>query len=102
MVKSSVEGASVVGITVVSNTVVGANVVGLAVVTASVVGDIVLDTVALDISQLTPEKPVKQSCVTQAYAQVSEQHMMCHCSLSAVDRNAAKLCSTSTSSKQLL
>ena len=69
MVMSSVEGASVVGITVVSMTVVGANVVGLAVVTASVVGDIVLDTVSLDISQLTPEKPVKRPCMTQAHAQ---------------------------------
>ena len=69
MVMSSVEGASVVGITVVSMTVVGTNVVGLAVVTASVVGDIVLDTVSLDISQLTPEKPVKRSRMTEACAQ---------------------------------
>ena len=64
VVKSSVvivseEGANVVAATVVSTTVVGANVFALAVVTASVVGDTELDTVSLDISQLTPEKPVQ-------------------------------------------
>ena len=64
-------------LTVVSTTVVGANVVGLAVVTASVVGDTVLDTVSLDISQLIPEKPVKRSCVTQAYP----QHLYSECGM---------------------
>ena len=76
VVTGSVEGANVVAATVVSTTVVTASVVGLtvvtasvvglAVVTASVVGDTVLDTVSLDISQLTPEKPVKRSSVTKA------------------------------------
>ena len=96
VVTCSVEGANVVAATVVSTTVVGANVVGLAVVTASVVGlavvtasvdglavvaasvvglavvtasvvgDTELDTVSLDISQLTPEKPVKRSSATKA------------------------------------
>ena len=68
----SVEGANVVAATVVSITVVGANVVGLAVVTASVVGDTELDTVSLDISQLTPEMPVRRPCVTKA----NTQHLM--------------------------
>ena len=77
VVKSSVvivseEGANVVAATVMSTTVVGASVVALAVVTASVVVDTVLDTVPLDISQLTPEKPVRRSCVTKA----NTQHLM--------------------------
>ena len=72
VVTGSVEGANVVAAIVVSTTVVAANVVGLAVVTASVVGDTVLDTVPLDISQLTPEKPVRRPCVTKA----NTQHLM--------------------------
>ena len=90
VVTGSVEGANVVAATVVSTTVVGANVVGLATVTASVVGD---------ISQLTPEKPIKRPCVTKAYTLHlnSEQHMVCP--LSAADKMTAPLYSISILSK---
>ena len=69
VVGADVVSMTVVGAEVVSTTVVFASVVGLAVVTASVVGDIVLDIVSLDISQLTPEKPGKQPCMSKAFAQ---------------------------------
>ena len=66
---SSVERPIVVRAAVVSITVVGASVVGLDVVAASVVGGIVLDIDSLDISQLIPEKPAKQPCMSKAFAQ---------------------------------
>ena len=72
VVRAAVVSMTVVGAAVVSMTVVDVIVVRLAVVTASVVGDIVLDIVSLDISQLTPEKPGNQPCMSKAAIQICE------------------------------